>query len=294
LAAAGVVLCAAQVRADEAPSRAARIYDAASPQVGRAPRGPQGPPVPIFRPEILPLAERGSPRLSAAFLAGAQHDDAVACPGDMVAVEGDYCPYVEQRCIRWIDFKSAMRCAEFAPSAPCRMKTTHKKFCIDRYEWPNRAGAIPQYMTSWKEARAACNAVGKRLCTDSEWTLACEGPERLPYPYGLKRDANACNIDKPHDFPDPVKVYDEKTQAAELARLDRREPAGSHAQCVSAYGAVDMVGNVDEWVVNETGDPFRSGLKGGYWGPVKNRCRPMTVAHEETFRYYQIGFRCCS
>jgi sulfatase modifying factor 1 len=57
-----------------------------------------------------------------------------------------------------------------------------------------------------------------------------------------------------------------------------------------------MVGNVDEWVNNESqgGKPFRSGLKGGYWGPVRTRCRPMTTAHDETFRYYQIGFRCCA
>ncbi len=56
-----------------------------------------------------------------------------------------------------------------------------------------------------------------------------------------------------------------------------------------------MVGNVDEWVINESqfGKPFKSGLKGGYWGPVRTRCRPMTTGHEETFRYYQIGFRCC-
>ena len=54
-----------------------------------------------------------------------------------------------------------------------------------------------------------------------------------------------------------------------------------------------MTGNVDEWVVNEGGHPYKSGLKGGYWGPVRDRCRPMTVAHNELFEFYQIGFRCC-
>jgi sulfatase modifying factor 1 len=54
-----------------------------------------------------------------------------------------------------------------------------------------------------------------------------------------------------------------------------------------------MTGNVDEWVINETGKPYKSGLKGGYWGPVRDRCRPMTIAHNEEFAYYQIGFRCC-
>jgi hypothetical protein len=277
-AAAGIVLVAAHTRAEGVSVVARTGYRV---------------PTPIARPEILPLAISGSKLAGALFTGPAPAQP--TCPSDMVEVEGEYCPYVEQRCLRWIETKSpATRCAEFAPSAPCRMKTTKKTFCIDRYEWPNRAGAIPEYMTSWKEARAACNAAGKRLCTDSEWTLACEGPQHLPYPYGLKRDSNACNIDKPHDFPNPAKVYDPKTQSAELARLDRREPSGSRAACTSPFGAHDMAGNVDEWVVNETGDGFQSGLKGGYWGPVKNRCRPMTVAHEETFRYYQIGFRCCA
>ena len=83
---------------------------------------------------------------------------------------------------------------------------------------------------------------------------------------------------------------------AELARLDQREPSGSRSECVSPYGVHDMVGNVDEWVVNvsQYGKPHISALKrGGYWGPVRTRCRPMTTEHEETFRYYPIGFRCC-
>jgi formylglycine-generating enzyme required for sulfatase activity len=218
-----------------------------------------------------------------------------SCPGDMVEVEGDYCPYIVQKCLHWLDPKTKLQCAEFAPSSACHMKTKHQKFCIDRYEYPNKAGALPVYMTSWVEAKATCEASGKRLCSDSEWTLACEGPQHLPYPYGLQRQAEACNIDKPYVFPNPEAVYDPKTQAFELARLDQREPSGARASCVSPYGVVDMVGNVDEWVVNETqnGYPHKSGLKGGYWGPVRTRCRPMTTGHEETFRYYQIGFRCC-
>jgi hypothetical protein len=41
-------------------------------------------------------------------------------------------------------------------------------------------------------------------------------------------------------------------------------------------------------------DAYKSGLKGGYWGPVRDRCRPMTTIHGESFSFYQIGFRCCS
>jgi hypothetical protein len=223
-----------------------------------------------------------------------------ACAPDMVEVEGDYCPYVEQKCLRWLDPATHLQCAEFdktVTSAHCAVKTQHKRFCIDRYEWPNKVGALPRYMANWYEAKASCEATGKRLCSDTEWTLACEGEDRQPYPYGdgYERNQQACNIDKPYIWPHAEKIYDPRTASDELARLDQREVSGSRAACVSPYGVHDMVGNVDEWVVNisQAGKPFQSGLKGGYWGPVRTRCRPMTTAHDETFRYYQIGFRCC-
>jgi len=211
----------------------------------------------------------------------------------MVEVEGDYCPYLEQKCLRWLDPETKMRCAEFAPTSKCQSKTTKKHFCIDRYEWPNKVGEKPVVMKTWFEAKDSCTSVGKRLCGDSEWTVACEGEEHLPYPYGYARNSDACNIDKPHPEVNEVALGNPATRDAEAARLDQRDPSGSHESCVSPYGVYDMTGNVDEWVVNESGAPYKSGLKGGYWGPVRTRCRPMTTAHAELFSFYQIGFRCC-
>jgi hypothetical protein len=216
------------------------------------------------------------------------------CPAGMVDVEGDYCPAVEQRCLRWLDPEEKMRCAEFAPTSKCLGKTVHKHFCMDKFEYPNKAGEKPVIMKTWYQAKAACEGQGKRLCGDSEWTLACEGQERLPYPYGYQRNSEACNIDKPHPNPDEAAIADPKRRDAEVARLWQGEPSGSRESCVSPYGVHDMTGNVDEWVVNESGKPYKSGLKGGYWGPVRDRCRPMTVAHGEDFSFYQIGFRCCA
>jgi hypothetical protein len=254
-------------------------------------------------PQILPLLARHDAIFGRFIRPGASSalpSVEEGCPPDMVEVDGDYCPLVEQKCLRWLDPETKLQCAEFehkGPAGACTLKTQHQHFCVDRYEWPNRAGALPTYMASWREAKASCESLGKRLCNDTEWTVACEGPDRQPYPYGdgYARDPEACNIDRPYIWPHPEKVYDPSTQAAELARLDQREPSGSRASCVSPYGVHDMVGNVDEWVVNvsQFGKPFQSGLKGGYWGPVRTRCRPMTTAHDETFRYYQIGFRCC-
>src|SRR5207237_10919252 len=100
----------------------------------------------------------------------------------------------------------------------------------------------------------------------------------LPYPYGYERKSQACNIDKSHPDVNEKALENPKTRDAEVARLWQGEPSGSRESCVSPFGAFDMTGNVDEWVVNEGGMPYKSGLKGGYWGPVRDRCRPMTTA----------------
>jgi hypothetical protein len=265
-------------------------------------------PGPSQWPRLVPLLARREVAIFGSFIRPGGSPDVLpsdaTCPPDMAEVDGDYCPYVEQRCLRWLDPSTKLQCAEFdrtpveSMGARCTMKTEHQKFCIDRYEWPNKEGVLPRTMASWVEAKATCEGNGKRLCDDTEWTLACEGPQHQPYPYGdgFSRDEAACNIDKPYIWPRPEKVYDVQTSADELARLDQREPSGARPACVSPYGVHDLTGNVDEWVVNvsQSGQPHASGLKGGYWGPVRTRCRPMTTAHAETFRYYQTGFRCCA
>ena len=219
-----------------------------------------------------------------------------ACPANMVEVEGDYCPTLEQKCLKWKDPEGTVprRCSEFAPSSKCATKTVKKHFCVDRFEYPNKQGEQPTVMKSFIEAEQTCKGLGKRLCGGSEWTLACEGQEHLPYPYGVKRDASACNIDRAHPDVNEKALANPKTRDAEVARLWGGEPSGARAACVSSYGVHDMTGNVDEWVVNEDGKPFKSGLKGGYWGPVRDRCRPITTAHGPEFSYYQVGFRCCA
>ena len=227
---------------------------------------------------------------------GEQPQTGSACPADMVEVQGEYCPSPEQICEEFISEKRD-RCERFRQKVRCYGKPEAKHFCIDRYEFPNEAGRRPTVSVTWDQARDVCANEGKRLCAAEEWTLACEGPERKPYPFGFARDATACNFDKPYILPDNFAYDDPQTRAAEVARVNQSEPSGSRPACVSDYGVIDMTGNVDEWVVNNHGSPqgpeFQSGLKGGYWGPVRNRCRPMTTDHNNWHHGYQIGFRCC-
>lgn len=218
---------------------------------------------------------------------------ALSCPEDMNLVEGEYCTNVDQRCLRWIDEDTRTRCAEFAPSR-CTGRRRHLAVCMDRFEYPNQPGAHPMVMVTWHEAQRLCNAQQKRLCTQSEWTFACEGPEMNPYPYGLNRDASACRIDHQTVRPDRARLGNPSTMIDESARLYEAVPSGAMARCVSWAGIHDMTGNADEWAINESGAPYRSALKGGWWGRIRARCRPSTTSHNETFIYYQIGFRCCA
>jgi formylglycine-generating enzyme len=220
-----------------------------------------------------------------------------SCPADMVEVSGDYCQVVEQICEEFISEKKD-RCAKYRNKVRCFGKSRALHFCVDRYEYPNQAGVKPTVAITWDEARELCATEGKRLCTADEWTQACEGPEHTPYPYGFARDGEACNHDKQYIVPDDNAYQNPQTRAKEVERVNQSEPSGSRASCASAYGVFDMTGNVDEWVLNESGNErgpeYQSGLKGGYWGPVRNRCRPATTDHNRWHHGYQIGFRCCA
>ncbi len=221
---------------------------------------------------------------------------ATACPEGTVRVTGDFCPDVRQECLEMSDDERE-RCMRFRKPTRCRSRRTQAMdFCIDRYEWPNREGAAPAVVVSWNEAADLCRRAGRRLCSEDEWTLACEGPAMLPYPWGYERDATTCNIDRHNrEYERDAVTGDDRARAnEEAARVSQAAPSGSYARCESPYGARDMTGNVDEWAVSRTGDPHRSVLKGGYWGRVRTRCRPATRRHDEGFRYYQIGFRCCA
>ena len=218
-----------------------------------------------------------------------------ACPDDMVLVEGTFCPTLRYLCHTGVD--ETQRCATaYQKGVPCAGEQDERRFCVDRYEWPNRRGAKPVVDVTWHDAKRMCAEKGKRLCRRSEWVLACEGPERVPFPWGFRRSPTPCNIDKTPRAYNPATLRDPEMRAAEVERLYQAHPSGEREGCRSHYGVFDMTGNVDEWTDNTLDNPatrYPSTLNGGWWGPVRNTCRLTTKAHKPSFRYYQIGFRCC-
>jgi formylglycine-generating enzyme required for sulfatase activity len=220
----------------------------------------------------------------------------------MILIDGDYCTDVEVTCLRstYAAQNKKTICHEFKAPSVCTGKKVHKRFCIDTFEYPNKKGVRPTVMLDFPHAQRVCAGEGKRLCTETEWTTACEGPSYKPYPYGYKRDPKVCNGDQPYRFPDLEKAFsrDKRISGPELERLWEGVPSGSQPACVSDYGVYDMPGNADELASSETfGDrsPYDSVTTGGPWlDGVRNQCRPKIYTHNEGFAYYYLSFRCCA
>lgn len=236
---------------------------------------------------------------SAAPDASAQAEGPSACPEGMKLIDGDYCTKVEQTCTKswWDDVNKKKVCENFSAPSRCVGEKERKRYCIDTYEYPNIEHARPEVMNNFYQAQVKCAALGKRMCTESEWTLACEGPEMKPYPYGYERDATKCNGDHQYDFPKMTKVA--RRDSAELERLWLGVPSGTQPECVSDYGVADMPGNADEVASNEhfSGfeDKYDNVTIGGPWYlGVRNQCRPRIYTHDEGFYYYYLSFRCCA
>jgi hypothetical protein len=232
-----------------------------------------------------------------------------ACPAGMIEVRGAMKVDSERGnvellqdsvCTDWINRDFPERCATFDTekwqSIARDLPSRALHFCIDRYEYPNRKDAFPVIAVTWHEAAALCGAGGVRLCTEDEWTFACEGEDALPYPTGYTRDAKACVIDRPWKLFDErlLAIRDSPLAIREIDYVWQGEPSGAHRGCRSPFGVYDMTGNVDEWTRSVQHEGYPSIFKGGYWGPVRARCRASTRAHNEDFYFYQQGFRCCA
>lgn len=105
----------------------------------------------------------------------------------------------------------------------------------------------PIAYVSWNDARAYCSWVGRRLPTEAEWEKAAawdpSSNTKFVYPWGNDFDCRMGNFDDETEL-------DEFTVAGgpNCDGHVRSSPAGSFPAGASPYGALDMAGNVWEWV----------------------------------------------
>lgn len=188
---------------------------------------------------------------------------------------------------------------------PTDMVQTGVGTCIDRYEYPNVKGQKPAVglsgLPEHRDDRAGivmdittlCEAQGKRVCTRSEWVAACKGKHGARYPWGNTKPtpgAHECNTDKLWRHPNEKKIAER--DEAEMRKLDQSEPVGNRPMCVSASGAHDMIGNVEEWVTCPGVGTHGWCLQSRHWAALVT-CDYSVTVHHPRWHYYETGGRCC-
>lgn len=148
------------------------------------------------------------------------------------------------------------------------------------YLFLGRAHHPVNYVTI-EQAEDVCAWVGKRLCSDAEWSKAARGGCEI---HGEDCSATADWLTL------PAEVLD--AHPSDVGLGDTR-PIGSPG-ALSPYGVANMVGNVREWARGESdlpvirGEDFDLGLSPDTGGGVLGRSLGEGAEAQET-----VGVRCC-
>jgi sulfatase modifying factor 1 len=180
------------------------------------------------------------------------------------------------------------------PNDPCTVSTN--------VESDPFGGTKPIRCVDWCDAKAFCNWAGMDLCGGltngafvrplgpDQWAGACSA-DGLPYVTGAMPVAAQCNVG----------LNEATGQCLSLLGQEHCAPAdvGSFRACTGPSGAVDMIGNVAEWVVScapSDGGPDTpcQNRGGSFAGNLDDETCYSVASAGSAMRDRTIGFRCCA
>ena len=157
----------------------------------------------------------------------------------------------------------------------------------------------PVVGVTWGDVSAYAAWIGKRLPTEAEWEKAARGTDGRIWPWGNEFDPTKCNFD------------DERKFDGHLDGFATAAPVKSFERGASPYGALNMAGNVAEWVADWFGmeyyavspaenpkGPPTSGMgkkswRGASWFAGSEQMRCAFREYDDIVASGQIlGFRC--
>lgn len=234
------------------------------------------------------------------FLMGAAVDDPVALEWD----KPEHLVYLDAFWIDSTEVANAMYALCVADGS-CSPPAQDGSFTRSSYHTEASCGAYPVVHVSWDQAQEYCQWAGRRLATEAEWEKAARGTDGRLYPWGDEEPtgamANLCGIECRAEPNDPA-IADGFVDTA---------PVGYFPADSSPYGALDMAGNVSEWVADRGDDGYYAVspasnptgpttgdtrvIRGGLFGIIPRGARvtvrsflPPYAANEDT------GFRCAA
>jgi formylglycine-generating enzyme required for sulfatase activity len=104
----------------------------------------------------------------------------------------------------------------------------------------------PVFLVDWWDAYAYADWLGRRLPTSEEWRKAASVRPDKPYPWGDTRPGTRANLGAD---------YNPESSGGALDGFNYWAPVDAHPEDISAFEAVGMAGNVEEWTATWVNHP---------------------------------------